>query len=143
MTKTNKSNFLKSTFDVSLLYIVSRIIGAIFAVLVVFNLGPEIITSKNTGGTILGLTMAVTPLLLGLCYFLLFLTDFGAMKFIGTLIRPVVRFFFNIPGRAAIDLLSSWVGSGQVGVIVTSRQYDSGFYTGREAAVIAANFYEC
>ena len=50
--------------------------------------------------------------------------------------RPV----FNLPGRSAIDCLASWLGDGTIGVLLTSKQYEEGFYTKREAAVIGTTF---
>src|SRR5699024_7655865 len=35
---------------------------------------------------------------------------------------------------------ASWMGSGTVGVLITTQQYEQGFYSGREAAAIATNF---
>src|SRR5699024_5738489 len=39
-----------------------------------------------------------------------------------------------------IDLLASWIGNVNVGVVLTREQHLSGFYTGREAVAIATNF---
>ena len=50
--------------------------------------------------------------------------------------RPV----FNLPGRSAIDCIASWLGDGTIGVLLTSKQYEDGFYTKREAAVIGTTF---
>src|SRR5699024_70718 len=35
---------------------------------------------------------------------------------------------------------ASWMGSGTVGVVITTEQYERGFYTDREASVVATNF---
>ncbi|NLP47284.1 MAG: YjiH family protein, partial [Epulopiscium sp.] len=45
-----------------------------------------------------------------------------------------------LPGRASIDLIASWLGASNAAVILTKRQYDAGFYSAREAAVIMTNF---
>ena len=50
--------------------------------------------------------------------------------------RPI----FNLPGRSAIDCIASWLGDGTIGVLLTSKQYEDGFYTKREAAVIGTTF---
>jgi nucleoside recognition membrane protein YjiH len=68
------------------------------------------------------------------------LTDYGLMEFCGTLVRNVFRKVFGLPGRSAIDAIASWLGSGTVGVLITAQQYQKGFYSAREAAVIATNF---
>src|SRR5690606_20604861 len=69
-----------------------------------------------------------------------YLINFGAMEFVGTLLRKVIKPLFTLPGRSAIDLLASWVGNVNVGVVITREQYQDGFYTGREAAAIATCF---
>lgn len=38
------------------------------------------------------------------------------------------------------DATASWMGSGTVGVLITSQQYEQGFYTCRVASAIATNF---
>jgi nucleoside recognition membrane protein YjiH len=59
---------------------------------------------------------------------------------IGTILRRPFRKIFNLPGRSTIDALASWVGASSIAVLVTARQYRGGFYTAREASVIATNF---
>ena len=50
--------------------------------------------------------------------------------------RPV----FKIPGRAAVDCVTSWIGDGTLGVMLTCNQYENGYYSTREACVIATTF---
>ena len=50
--------------------------------------------------------------------------------------RPV----FKLPGRSSIDCITSWLGDGTLGIILTSKQYEDGFYTEREAATISTTF---
>ena len=50
--------------------------------------------------------------------------------------RPV----FKIPGRAAVDCFTSWIGDGTLGVMLTCNQYEGGYYSAREASVIATTF---
>jgi nucleoside recognition membrane protein YjiH len=68
------------------------------------------------------------------------LTDFGLMELIGTVFRNVFRKLFRLPGRSCIDAVASWMAAAPVGVLITSQQFDRGFYSGREAATIATNF---
>lgn len=56
------------------------------------------------------------------------------------MLRGFIKPLFSLPGRSAIDLLASWIGNVNVGVVLTREQYLSGFYTGREAVAIATNF---
>src|SRR5690606_19702988 len=72
--------------------------------------------------------------------FLPLLTDFGLLEFVGVMVTPLMRPVFTLPGRSAIDCVASWVGDGTIGVILTDRQYEQGYYTAREASVIATTF---
>ena len=139
--KEKRSGLLKVIFDTTPLYLIFRVLGAILAVLTYFQWGPEMVWSADTGGTML---LSLVPTLVVnflLCGFLLpFLLDFGSMDYIGILIRNIMRPLFTIPGRSSLDCLASFVGNGTVGVVITSKQYDEGYYTGREASVIATCF---
>ena len=66
--------------------------------------------------------------------------DFGILEFTGTVLRDFTRPLFRIPGRATVDLLASWVGNCNVGVVLTTQQYEQGYYTAREAITIATCF---
>ena len=46
----------------------------------------------------------------------------------------------QIPGRAAVDCFTSWIGDGTLGVMLTCNQYEGGYYSTREASVIATTF---
>lgn len=50
--------------------------------------------------------------------------------------RPV----FLLPGRSSIDCIALWVRDGTIGVTLTNKQYEEGYYTQREVAVIATTF---
>ncbi|MHB1391695.1 MAG: hypothetical protein ACYCYE_01190 [Clostridia bacterium] len=62
------------------------------------------------------------------------------MDYTGTMFRGFVRPLFKLPGRSAIDLVTSWIGNCNVGVVLTSMQYEMGYYTAREAAIISTCF---
>jgi len=74
------------------------------------------------------------------CLLLPFLIDFGVAEFMGTLLKKPFLLAFRLPGRASIDSLASWLGSGSVGVLITIKQQEKGNYSGREAAIITTNF---
>lgn len=135
------SNFLKSIFDVSIFWVIVRIVGVIFSLAVYFELGPEFIWYEDTGGLILyDLILGLFSIFLFAGFLLPFLTDFGLLEFIGALLTPFMRPVFRLPGRSAIDCIASWVGDGTIGVVLTNRQYEEGYYTTREAAIIATTF---
>ena len=118
-----ENEFLSSTFICKPLWVVFRVLGAIFAPLTYFQVGTEVIYSGATGGTMLNdLMPTLATWFFFSCFFLPFLMQFGLMDFFGTLIRKVMRPLFKVPGRAAIDAIASWIGSGPVGVVITNKQ---------------------
>jgi len=128
-------------FQVAPVWVALRTIGAVMGTMTIFQLGPEMFWSADTGGTVLrGLAFAIIPLFLFAGLLMPFLTDYGLMEFVGTMVKRVFRKLFTLPGRSAIDALASWMSSAPVGVLITIQQYVSGHYTAREAAVIATNF---
>ena len=72
--------------------------------------------------------------------FLSFLINYGLMEFIGVFMRPVMRPIWKAPGRSAVDAVASFVGSYSVGLLITNRVYKEGFYSTKEACIIATGF---
>jgi len=135
-----ENNVLRDLFDETPLYVLFRVVGAIFVVLIYYKLGTEVIWGADTGGTMLGLASTLVAWFFAASCLMPFLMEFGVMDFTGTLVRGALRPLFTLPGRAAIDLVTSWIGNCNVGVVLTREQYNSGFYTGREAAIISTCF---
>ncbi|WP_456272380.1 YjiH family protein [Bacillus sp. AK031] len=135
------SPFIKQLFYVDTFWMITRIAGAVFALMTLFSIGPTIITSDVTGGTML---FALVPVLAAWFLFagllMPLLMEFGLMDFFGTMLRKIMRPLFKLPGRSSIDALASWMGAGTVGVLITTKQYEEGYYTKREASIIATNF---
>lgn len=135
------SPFFKSLFDVTPFWFVVRIVAAIFVTISYFQLGSEAIWSEYTGGLIL---YDLLPVLFSVFLFagllLPLLLNFGLLEFFGALLTKVMRPLFKLPGRSSIDSLASWLGDGTIGVLLTSKQYEEGYYTKREAAVIGTTF---
>ncbi|WP_251041190.1 YjiH family protein [Bacillus sp. ISL-45] len=137
----NRNHFLKSLFDVPTVWLIARILGAIFAVMTLFQLGPEAVWSANTGGLLLNdLLPILFSVFLFAGLFLPLLLNFGLLELFGTLMAKIMRPIFTLPGRSSIDTLTSWLGDGTIGVLLTSKQYEEGYYTRREAAVIGTTF---
>ncbi|WP_428910869.1 YjiH family protein [Niallia sp. Krafla_26] len=136
-----ENKFLKGLFNVGIWGISARVIGFAVGIMTILEVGPEFIWSRNTGGVVL---YDLAPVLLTWFLFagilLPLLVEFGLMEFIGALVQKIMRPLFKLPGRSSIDCLASWMGAGPVGVLVTTKQYDEGYYTKREAAVIATTF---
>src|SRR5690606_29893455 len=132
---------LNDLFNLHPLWLGLRVLGALFAAMTFWQFGPEWVWNANTGGVVLkDLAPVLITFFLVAGLILPLLTDYGLMEFIGTIVRNVFRRIFGLPGRSAIDAIASWLGSGTVGVLITAQQYQKGFYSAREAAVIATNF---
>jgi nucleoside recognition membrane protein YjiH len=118
-----------------------RVVGAVFGWMTLLGTGPTSLTGEATGQVILNdlIPVLLTFFLVALL-FLPFLVEFGLMELIGTLVRRPFRLLFGLPGRSAIDATASWMGAAPLGVLITYQQYERGFYSQREAAVIATNF---
>ncbi len=136
-----ENKVLKSTFVTSPLSLLVRVAGAIMYMMVYFQVGPELLIGENTGGLVVNdfigslfVTFTVGNLILP------FLLDFGLLEFLGNLAKPVMRKLFNVPGRSAVDAIASFVGDGTLGILVTDEQHAQGYYTKREATLIATCF---
>jgi len=120
---------------------VMRMAGAVFCALTFWMIGPEWVVDENTGGMAYFTIAGIIFCIIGVGAMLMpLLTDYGLLEMIGTVLRRPFRRIFNLPGRSTIDALASWVGASSIAVLVTARQYRGGFYTAREASVIATNF---
>lgn len=136
-----ENTYLNNLFNVTPLWFIARILGMIFVICAFFEIGPEFIWSENTGGLVLN---DLLPILIAVFLFAGFLLplllDFGLLEFVGSLLTKFMRPIFNLPGRSSIDCIASWLGDGSIGILLTSKQYEQGFYTKREAAVIGTTF---
>lgn len=137
--ETNR--FLKDLFDVSFIWTLVRVAGFVLATMTYFSWGPSGVWSADTGGLILfDLINDLFAIFLFAGILLPFLTDFGLLELIGSLLTPFMRPVFGLPGRASIDCIASWVGDGTIGVALTNKQYEEGYYDKKEATVIATTF---
>ena len=136
----NESPLLRDSFNLTPGKLAVQIIGAVLFSLCAFNIGPEFLISAATGGTMYSLMLSLAIWHLMSFYLFSLLMDFGTMDFVGTLIQRIMRPIFTLPGNAAVDCMASWVGNGPFGVIITKLQYQEGYYTKRESAVVATCF---
>lgn len=142
-----KNSFLNQLFDVSVLWLVVRLLGAIFCVMTYLGVGSEVnpiagmITSGDTGALILNdLLPVLLSVFLFAGLFLPLLLNFGLLELIGTLFTRIMRPLFKLPGRSAVNCSTSWLGDGTVGVMLTSKQFEQKIYTQREAAIVGTTF---
>ncbi|SDJ31592.1 YjiH family protein [Salimicrobium halophilum] len=135
------SPFFTSLLDVTPFWTIVRVLGMIFALMVYFQVGPEAIISDVTGGLLLdSLLHVLFTVFLFAGLFLPLLLNYGLLELFGILLTKIMRPLFTLPGRSSIDSLASWLGDGTIGVLLTSKQYEEGYYTKREAAVIGTTF---
>ncbi len=74
------------------------------------------------------------------CVFLPFLLNYGLVDMVGSLMEPLMRPVFKVPGHAAVNCIASFVSSSSVGVLITNRQFRKGLYTEKEACLVATGF---
>ncbi|KZX55761.1 hypothetical protein A3712_05530 [Vibrio sp. HI00D65] len=140
-TFITSNSFLNNLFNPSPLWLAVRLIGGAAASMAFFQIGPEFIWEENTGGLVLeGLLPTLFSVFIFAGLLLPLLLNFGLLELFGTLLSKVMRPIFNLPGRSAIDCMTSWLGDGSVGILLTSKQYEKKFYTQREAAVVGTTF---
>lgn len=135
-----ESSTLSKLFSGPMSQLLTKCTAMIVALLVYFKVGPQIIISEATGGTMLGLGKTLLAITVPISFLLPFLTDCGVMEFLGVISKPVVRKLFKVPGRASVDLVTSWFGAANAAIIVSREQYMKGYYTARETAIIMTNF---
>ncbi|ELK46443.1 YjiH family protein [Halobacillus sp. BAB-2008] len=134
-------NVVAHLFDVGPFWASMRVLGAVFAVLTLTSAGTSIISSELTGGVVLfDLVPVLMVWFLFASLFMPLLLEFGLMDLIGTVVRKAMYGLFKLPGRSSVDAIASWMGSAPVGVLLTTQQYEKGYYTKREASVVATNF---
>lgn len=137
----SEDSMVKKLFDVDWFWLTTRFIGTVFVWMIYLQVGPEFIINRNTGGVIFE---DLIPILIPLFFFAIlslpFLTDFGLMEFLGTLASKIFIKLFKLPGRSAVDAMSSWFGAASIGLLVTMQEYDKSYYSQREAAIIATTF---
>ena len=129
-----------NTFSTTPAWVIIRVVGAVFVWVAFAGVGVgdgeplQIIGGEDTGGFVLGDLLTVLVIIFFLAGLLLpLLLDFGLLEFIGALLTKVMRPLFKIPGR-------SWIGDGTLGVMLTCNQYESGYYSAREASIISTTF---
>src|SRR5699024_9557231 len=108
--------------------LLTRTLGFLFVILVVFQIGPEAIWSEDTGTNILDLVTTLIAIFLFAGYVLPLLLVFGLLELFGIIMKKIMSPIFTLPGRSCIASLVSRLGDGIVGVMVTNNQYEVGYY---------------
>jgi nucleoside recognition membrane protein YjiH len=102
-----------------------------------------IFLDKRIGGEV----SHVSPLVFSTIFFagwlIYFVLKSGIVEFTGTLIEPLMKPLFKLPGVSGIDALSSFVVSPAVGTQISEEYYKEKVYTRKEAIGAATSFSTC
>ena len=138
---------VNETFSTTPIWAIIRVLGAIFIWIAYLKIGADgsnilgLVSSDDTGGFVLNDLLTVLVIIFAIAGLLLpLLLDFGLLEFIGAALTRFMRPLFKIPGRAAVDCITSWIGDGTLGVMLTCNQYENGYYSAREASIISTTF---
>ncbi len=141
------NKILADNFVISPVWTIIRVLGCIFVWIAYLAIGADTdsllgyISSGDNGGFVLGDLLTTLVIIFVIAAFLLpLLLDFGLLEYVGARLTRFMRPIFRIPGRAAVDCITSWIGDGTLGVMLTLNQYEQGYYSMREAAVVATTF---
>ncbi len=143
------SKLMKEAFDCGPIWTTVRVIGcaavwitylAEIKALSTDNTVIEAIAGADQGGLAFSLVNGLVIIFLIASFLLPLLLDFGLLEYVGAMLTKVMRPVFKVPGRAAVDCITSWIGDGTLGVMLTNNQYEGGYYNAKEASIIATTF---
>lgn len=142
-----ENRLLKESFACSPVWVLVRALGCVFIwmTLAMPARGAHrglagMIAGPDQGGVVLDLIDGLVIIFAIASFLLPLLLDFGLLEFVGALLTRFMRPLFRVPGRAAVDCITSWIGDGTLGVMLTCNQYEGGYYSAREASVISTTF---
>ena len=124
-----------------LLYLVGSAFSFVYLLFVTFDAAvPMWLVGSHTGGSIIPVVLDVAWIIPVGSFFMPFLLNYGIVDFIGSLMEPLMRPVFKVPGKSAVNAIASFVSSSSVGVLITSKLMKTGVYTKKEAVIIATGF---
>ncbi len=128
-------------YRTSLPLVLIRVAAVPLALVYFLRLGPQVLLQSGVADLMWNtLTFSVGIIVPIGAALLLMLVRYGLLEFVGILMRPIMRPLFRLPGRSALDSLTSWIGSYSVGLYLTRKLLDEGYYTRREAYTIVTCF---
>ncbi|MCT4632807.1 MAG: transporter gate domain protein [Firmicutes bacterium] len=125
--------------------IILYLVALVSYICITLKVGSEefIFLDKRIGGEV----AHVSPLIFSTIFFagwlIYFVLKSGIVEFTGTLIEPLMKPLFKLPGVAGIDALSSFVVSPAVGTQISEEYYKENVYTRKEAIGAATSFSTC
>ena len=136
--------FLRKTWNkdtVTLVFSLLKLLAIPFLIVWLTKTGPELWFNDSMLPFVWNKVVVPVTILVPVgAVFLAFLINYGLMEFIGVFMKPVMRPIWKTPGRSAVDAVASFVGSYSVGLLITNRVYKEGFYSTKEACIIATGF---
>lgn len=118
-----------------------RLAGVAIAFTMFFQKGPHFLLEKSLRDLMwLTLVPSVAVIIPVGAAVVNLLTSAGVLDFIGILATPLMKPLFKVPGRAALDMITSWVGSYSVGLYMTRNIFEKGGYSKKHAFIIATCF---
>ena len=117
-----------------------KLLAIPFVIMAYFKLGPANFHKPNMLPFSYRLLTQVAILIPIGALCLSFLIDYGLMAFVGIFMRYIMRPIWKTPGMSSIDALASFIGSYSVGLLITNKVYKEGFYSTKEACIIATGF---
>ena len=142
---------LKDCFACSPIWVIVRVIGCIcvwvtylfsedFMAMASNSTLVHMIAGADEGTLAYDLIIGLVIIFMIASFLLPLLLDFGLLEYVGALLTKFMRPVFKVPGRAAVDCITSWIGDGTLGVMLTCNQYEGGYYSAKEASIIATLF---
>ncbi|MBQ6835737.1 MAG: hypothetical protein IJO47_01645 [Clostridia bacterium] len=134
--------YANDTFVHTFLFALGAIYAIIYAAVDAGMLANiEVITGANTGGSVFPpIVKGVLGIILVGAVFMPMLLNYGVLEIIGAILEPLMRPLFKIPGKAALDAVSSFVSSSSLGVMITNRLWKQNTYTDKEMVAIMTGF---
>lgn len=133
--------FVKAAFAPTIVNLIVRACAVVISAMVFFEAGPEWLLSPDTGGMMFTFLMPSLILFFYLGTILLyFLTDYGLMELVGSLVERVFRPLFRLPARSAVLCISGFFGSGTVQILAADAEHRRGYLTRRETSIISVGF---
>ncbi|MBQ2911171.1 MAG: YjiH family protein [Clostridia bacterium] len=134
--------YANDTFVHTFLFALGAIYAIIYAAVDAGMLANiEVITGANTGGSVVPpIVKGVLGIILVGAVFMPMLLNYGVLEIIGAILEPLMRPLFKIPGKAALDAVSSFVSSSSLGVMITNRLWKQNTYTDKEMVAIMTGF---
>lgn len=144
---TLESPFAKIYDNDTIIHTFLYALGFIYVVLYACHInitgfqGPEIIIGDSTGGSVIPpIVLGVFGIIIVGAIFMPFLLNYGILEIIGAILEPLMRPLFKVPGKAALDAVSSFVSSSSLGVLITNRLWKRNVYTEKEMVAIMTGF---